>query len=350
MSFDQSNKPIFRAAFVMQPQSSCPIALGQVGYWLDGTDDTVKMRNADGSDTAGGGGANTWKEACRLATAAALGAGVYDAAALTFTQSVAATEQIDGKTVAVGDRVLVKDQVDQTQNGIYVVTVKGTGSVKQKLTRAPDCNQSEQFEPGFVVPIAEGTVNADSVFEFTADAPFVMDTDNATFSPMPLSITYATAAEIADLDSTAESAGVSDTAARGDHKHAVVNLNGSSAKVVADANVIGGIPVEHRVLVAGGANANTDVVLTHKTRVTDVKVVLKGAGTAGSLITVKNGATAITDAIDISGGLDKACFRDSSIDDAQHEIAAAGTLRVTNASTGGDCPSCEVYVRGFRVT
>lgn len=348
---EQQNRASVRPAYILVPQASCPIPAGEAGQWLDKSDSTIKTRNADGTDTAGGGGANTWKESCRLATAAALGAGVYDDVALTFTQSSAATEQIDGKTVAVGDRVLIKDQVDATQNGIYTVTVKGTGSVKQVLTRAPDCDASSMFEPAFVVPIAEGTANADSAFQFTQDAPFVMDTDDATFSLMPISITYATTAEIADLDSTAEGAGVSDTVARGDHKHAVVNLTGASVANVANVNTVGGVAEIFRTAIPSGANGDVDITLAagHKIRVLEAGVVLKGAGTAGSLVTLKSTATAISNAIDVSGGGDKAVFRASTIDDASFEIAGGGILRWSKASTGADFPGAEAWVLAVRV-
>ena len=126
-------------------------------------------------------------------------------------------------------------------------------------------------------------------------------------------------------------------------------LSGSEAAVVADKNVIGGIPLVHRIAVAGGANGDDDVTLTHKSRVIDAWMVLKGAGTAGSLITVKNAANAISDAVDIAAGADKAIFRITEIDDAQHEIAGAGTLRISHVSTGGDCPAVEVYVLCIRV-
>lgn len=124
-------------------------------------------------------------------------------------------------------------------------------------------------------------------------------------------------------------------------------LDGTVAKVVANVNVIGGIPVVHRITLAAGALADTDVILTHKTRITDVQVVLTGAGVANTTITVKNGATAITDGIAASGS-DKAMTRAATLDDAQWDIAAAGTLRVTSA-VGASQPACEVIVHGIRV-
>lgn len=133
-------------------------------------------------------------------------------------------------------------------------------------------------------------------------------------------------------------------------KITAASLTGLVAKVVADANVIGGIPVLHRAAVAAGANGDVDVVLTHKTRVVDFWLALKGAGTAGSAVTLKSGANAITDAIDVSAGGDKDVFRAGEIDDARHELAAGGTLRISKASTGGDFPGAEAYVLGVRVS
>ncbi len=124
-------------------------------------------------------------------------------------------------------------------------------------------------------------------------------------------------------------------------------LTGTKVSTVANANVVGGIPVLHRIDIAAGALGDTDVVLTHKTRVVDAWLVLRGAGVATTTLTVKNGATAITDAMAASGA-DKALVRCASLDDAQWEIAAGGTLRVTSA-TGATQPDATVYVLGVRV-
>ena len=125
-------------------------------------------------------------------------------------------------------------------------------------------------------------------------------------------------------------------------------VDGSKAANVANANVIGGAPVLLRIDIAAGALADTDVVLTHKTRIIDAWLVLRGAGVATTTLQVKNGAAVITDAMAASGS-DQAVVRAASIDDAAYEIAAAGTLRVTSA-TGASQPDATVYVLGIRVT
>lgn len=126
-------------------------------------------------------------------------------------------------------------------------------------------------------------------------------------------------------------------------------LTGRVMANVADANVIGGIPVIFRIDVAAGVTGDVDVVSTHKIRVINVWLVKRAAAGGGAgTITVKNGATAITDAMSIDIN-DKAIARAATIDDAQHEIAAAGTLRVTRTRTASTDETCTVYVEAVRV-
>ena len=131
-------------------------------------------------------------------------------------------------------------------------------------------------------------------------------------------------------------------------KIAAASLDGTIAKVVADVNVIGGVPVLHRIAVPGTGKAAIDVTLTHKERVVDAWIVLTGAGVSGGSVTVGNAANAITNAIP-TGGSNLAIARAGSINAANHEIVAGGTLRITPAATGADATPCIVYVLAVRV-
>lgn len=124
-------------------------------------------------------------------------------------------------------------------------------------------------------------------------------------------------------------------------------VDGARVANVANANVIGGALLLFRIDLAAGANGDTDVVTTHKIRVVDAWHVLTGAGVTSAVYTVKNGATAITDGLAASGA-DKTISRAATIDDAQAEIAAAGTLRVTG-SGGATQPAATMYVAAIRV-
>lgn len=126
-------------------------------------------------------------------------------------------------------------------------------------------------------------------------------------------------------------------------------LDGANAANVADANVVGGLEVLHRIDVPAGTTGDVDVVLTHKTRVTDAWLVKKNANGGGAgTIQVKNGSNAITDAMSININ-DQAIARATSINDANWEIAAGGTLKVTRTRSASTDETCTVFVRGVRV-
>ena len=104
------------------------------------------------------------------------------------------------------------------------------------------------------------------------------------------------------------------------------------------------------VVVPNAASTDTDVTLDSdqgKLRVVDVKAVkIGGNGGASNTITVKNGSDAITDALDMDV-VDKTEVRSGTIDDANHEIAAVGTLRVTHVKSAGNSNAI-VYVTCVR--
>ena len=115
-------------------------------------------------------------------------------------------------------------------------------------------------------------------------------------------------------------------------------------KDLADLDVTAGIPILYRIDMAGGPTLTIPIEITEKSRVIDAWVINKGAGTSSDTITIKNGTDAITDAMDISGA-DKTVKGVSTIDDAYWDIAAGGTMNVTETDGGGnDSPMCTVYV------
>jgi predicted RecA/RadA family phage recombinase len=117
------------------------------------------------------------------------------------------------------------------------------------------------------------------------------------------------------------------------------------AKVAAD-NAVAGIPVLHQIAVAGGAAANEDIVVNSKVKVIDAWAQhTGGAGEASDTIQLFNGANAISDAIAWSGA-DNVLVRAGTLNDANTEIAAGGTLRVTTVDddSGDDVGAGIVYV------
>ena len=88
---------------------------------------------------------------------------------------------IDGVALAVGNRVLVKDQTTALQNGVYTVTNIGSASTNWVLTRATDYDVIAQTVRGDTVSVISGTVNSSSLWMLTSSITTI-GTDSFTFA------------------------------------------------------------------------------------------------------------------------------------------------------------------------
>ena len=122
------------------------------------------------------------KQAARVASTADI-AGSFAASALTSTATALATNDIDGITVIVGDRVLLKDQTNAEENGIYEVTTLADGASQGLvLTRAVDMDSLTPIDEinGAYVPVQEGTANQGKFF-VQSGVVSILDTDAISF-------------------------------------------------------------------------------------------------------------------------------------------------------------------------
>jgi|DEB0MinimDraft_4_1074332.scaffolds.fasta_scaffold00309_5 hypothetical protein len=107
-------------------------------------------------------------------------AGTYDNGAGTITAGSNGAFSIDGQTPSTNDRVLLKDQTDAVQNGLYRVTTVGDGSSAYVLTRTPDGDEAVEITGGAFVFVEEGTANADNGYVFTHDGTPTLGTTDIT--------------------------------------------------------------------------------------------------------------------------------------------------------------------------
>lgn len=116
------------------------------------------------------------KESVRVATTASVG-GSYATTPSNGRFTGAATT-IDGVTLATNDRVLIKDQADAKQNGIYVYDGAG------QYTRSADMDGSPSSEVsgGNFVFVAQGTTNGASGYVLVASGIVTLNTDNLNFT------------------------------------------------------------------------------------------------------------------------------------------------------------------------
>lgn len=93
---------------------------------------------------------------------------------------------LDGISPTVGQRVLIKNQAAPAQNGVYTVTVVGTGATNWVLTRATDFDQASEMTAGSMVEVIGGTVNAGTVWTLTTTIVTV-GTTSVTFTSINIS-------------------------------------------------------------------------------------------------------------------------------------------------------------------
>lgn len=81
---------------------------------------------------------------------------------------------IDGVDVAVGDRILVKNQLAGHLNGIYV-------AAPGAWYRASDADTSAKMTSAISVAVEQGVANFDSIWQLTTNAPIALGTTNLVF-------------------------------------------------------------------------------------------------------------------------------------------------------------------------
>lgn len=126
-----------------------------------------------------------WRQATLYATTGALPANVYANGAsgvgATLTGSAVGALNIDGSTPSVGDRVLVKNEVTGSHNGVYTVTVVGGVATLYVLTRATDYNRASEMAAGDAFYVISGTTNTDTSWVMTTTGVITVGTTTLTF-------------------------------------------------------------------------------------------------------------------------------------------------------------------------
>lgn len=121
---------------------------------------------------------------CKVRTSSALPSCTYAngssgvGATLTATANGALT--VDGRTLGLRDRILVKDQASALQNGLYYCTQVGDGTHPWIITRSYDMQFTNEFSDRVIV-VLYGTTGAGEVWYCTTDTP-IIGTDPISFS------------------------------------------------------------------------------------------------------------------------------------------------------------------------
>jgi len=120
------------------------------------------------------------KDEVAVATSAALSPGNTGTTGVLTATGVGVLT-VDGVAVTANMRLLVKDEVDQSNNGIYDCTTEGTAGVAYVLTRSLDANTSDEVKRGMNCWVAAGgTDNGTTQWLMVSPDP-VLNTDPVTF-------------------------------------------------------------------------------------------------------------------------------------------------------------------------
>jgi len=178
----------------------------------------------------------SWKDSCRVATSSNIN-----------LASPGAT--LDGITMATSDRVLVRAQTTQAQNGIYVWNGAAT-----PMTRALDASTAAELEQA-VVTVEEGT-DAGNTYRQT-QVNFTLDTNNVVFT------SFGTGAPAA----SETTAGIAEIATQ-----AETNTGTDDTRIVTPAKLAGysGLPKSFKANIGDGSA--TSYTVTHSLNTRDVQV------------------------------------------------------------------------------
>jgi len=165
-------------------------------------------------------------------------AGTYNNGAGTITSSSNFALSVDGVTVSVNDRILVKDQTTAAQNGFYKVTATGSGSAAFVLTRTPDADAASELVAGAFAFVEEGTANADNGYVLSTDGAVTLGTTAINFEQ------FSGAGQISAGDGLAKTG-----------NSLSLNVDDSSLEINADTARVKALGVTNAMLAGSIANA-----------------------------------------------------------------------------------------------
>ena len=96
--------------------------------------------------------------------------------ATTANITLSGTQTIDGVSLSAGDRVLVKDQTDGTENGLYLVVDGGA------WTRTTDADSDSEVTAGLFTFVTEGTSYADTGWVVSTNDDITVGTTAIAFT------------------------------------------------------------------------------------------------------------------------------------------------------------------------
>ena len=254
-------------------------------------------------------------QSCRYATTTALPANIYNngssGVGATLTAVVNGALSVDGVAVAATQRILVKNEVAQANNGVYTVTQAGSGILPYILTRASDFDTAgtgvDQIDAGDFFLITAGSTLANTSWVQQTPLPITVGTTALVFLQFGAPLTYSAGTGLSE--SPAYTFNIANTTVvSGSYGLAAsvptiaINAQGQITSASNTAIAIAATQVTSGVLAIaqGGTNSSATATAGGAAYGTGTAFAFTAAGTAGQVLT-SAGASAPTWS-GISGG------------------------------------------------
>jgi Pectate lyase superfamily protein len=263
------------------------------------------------------------KTSVQEATTAALPSYTYSngssGVGATLTATANGVLTVDGKTVALNDRVLVQNETGGSApyNGIYLCTTAGASGAAYVLTRTTDMDTGSQF-PGAFTFVDSGTVNTGSGFVCTTPATVTIGTTSIAWTQFSTAGTYTAGTGLTQSGNTislATPVTIANGGTGAGTQQAAINalagattsgsyLRGSGSNVVMSAIQADDVPTLNQSTTGTAANVTGTVATAHGgtgntlgTGVTDWLNAVAGygadpTGAANSTTAIQNALTA----------------------------------------------------------
>ncbi len=151
---------------------------------------------------------------------------------VNLTNGLEAGDSIDGVTLVAGDRVLVKDQTDATENGLYLAVSSGAAS------RDPEHDTIAELS-GQMIVVNQGSTNDNKIFLCTTDSDAVIGSSNITYSQVtPANVGTVTSVGIADAGAGEFTVGSSPVTSSGNITLAINSIADSKLGTISTANKV----------------------------------------------------------------------------------------------------------------
>jgi len=289
-------------------------------------------------------------EAVELATTAALPANTYNngtsGVGATLTANANGALSVDSTLTVVANRILVKNEVTQANNGVYTVTQVGSAGTPYILTRATDFDTVgtgvDQIDEGDFFLVTSGTANANTAWVQQTAPPITIGTTAIVFQQFSAPITYTAGTGLSESPTyTFNIANIGTAGTYGSASAVPVFVTNAQGQVTSVTNTniaINGSAVTGNISGSAGSVANALTLGTYLT------------GTS------YNGSAAVTATVDATSAntASKVVARDGSGNFAATTITAALSGNATTATTAtnvaGGVANQLVYQSGVGTT